>query len=118
MLYERNIKNENFLFYGHKPDSDIQIQISEFDKKQDIFVLSEVEVKKILSLWHFMEIHSRIKTILSKNSSLHSDIVKNQQLLKEFTNLWLAKEKEGFPTDEIIEYLYYIKADALEPYRI
>lgn len=74
-----------------------QIQISEFDKKQDIFVLSEVEVKKILSLWHFMEIHSRIKTILSKNSSLHSDIVKKSTTVKGIYQFVVSERKRGFP---------------------
>ena len=94
------------------------IQISEFDRKQDLLSLSKEEMRELIALWNQIEVRQHIKQLLLQNSTLDNTVVDDTHLLRKFTYLWLNRKAAGWSDDDIIEDLYYIGADDLETYRI
>lgn len=94
------------------------IQISKFDKKQDILSLSEGEMKELVALWNRIEVRQHIKQLLHQNPDLDDRILDDTHLLRKFTCLWLNRKSAGWSDGDIIEDLYYIGADDLETYQI
>ena len=94
------------------------IQISEFDRKQDILSLSKEEMRELIALWNQIEVRQHIKQLLLQNSTLDNTVVDDTHLLRKFTYLWLNRKAAGWSDDDIIKDLYYIGADDLETYRI
>ena len=94
------------------------IQISKFDKKQDILSLSEGEMKELVALWNRIEVRQHIKQLLHQNPDLDDKVLDDNHLLRKFTYLWLNRKAAGWSDSDSIEDLYYIGADDLETYQI
>lgn len=94
------------------------IQISEFDRKQDILSLSKREMRELIALWNQIEVRQHIKQLLLQNPTLDNTVVEDNHILTKFTALWINRKEAGWSNSDIIEDLYYIGADDLENYRI